>query len=251
MNGALAAAGLTHRFGALGVLDEVTLTLAPGELVALVGPTGCGKSTLLRILAGLVKPTAGRAAIDGMSVIRAPGAAAYMPQAGTLLPWRSALANATLGAELRGTEPGEARERGRAAFARFGLAGFEEAWPSTLSGGMAQRVALLRTVLTDAAVLLLDEPFGALDAMTREDLHRWFADLLATTRRSVILVTHDIDEALVLADRIVVMSPRPGRILADVVVPTRRPRRHDDLVQQSLRDVRQAVRARLGRAESG
>jgi ABC-type nitrate/sulfonate/bicarbonate transport system ATPase subunit len=200
----------------------VTLDVAAGELVALIGPTGCGKSTVLRVLAGLLVPTAGSATIDGASTIGRPGAAAFMPQRDSLLPWRSAVANATLGAEIAG-ERGAAEVRARELFVRFGLHGFEGSRPAALSGGMRQRVALLRTVLTGRAVLLLDEPFGSLDAITRRDLHSWLAELLAAETRTTLLVTHDIDEALALADRVVVLSSRPGRIVDVVSLPARRP----------------------------
>lgn len=224
MSAPIAVADLSHRFEALPVVQDVTFTVAPGEICALIGPTGCGKSTVLRVLAGLLIPTAGSATIDGTSTVGRPGLAAYMPQTDTLLPWRRALANATLGAELAGTDREVARRDARRLFARFGLSGFEEYWPSRLSGGMRQRVALLRTVLTGRSAILLDEPFGALDAITRSDLQGWLDDLLRHEERTTLLVTHDVDEALRLSDRILVLSARPGRIVDDVAVPGERPR---------------------------
>lgn len=224
MSDGVRVAGLTHRYGAQCVLDGVDLMIPDAALVAVVGPTGCGKSTILRVLAGLLTPSSGVATLDGHSMIASPGRAAYMPQGDTLLPWRTALQNATLGTRVAGASAAAADGRARALFARFGLHGFEDAWPNQLSGGMRQRVALLRTVLLGRPVLLLDEPFGALDQITRTDLQGWFTELLADGRHTTLLITHDIDEALRLADEIVVLSPRPGRVVDRIAVGESRPR---------------------------
>lgn len=225
---AIRVAALEHTFRQKGrsvrAIDGVDLEVAEGEFVALVGPSGCGKSTLLRVLAGLLVPTAGRAEVGGASAVGNPGLVAFMPQKDLLLPWRRALGNAALGLEVRGVPRREARARARALFGVFGLEGFEQAWPAQMSGGMRQRLALLRTFLVPAPVLLLDEPFGALDAITRRGMHAWLQGVLAIEPRTVLLVTHDVDEALVLADRVLVMSPRPGRIVAEVGAPFPRPR---------------------------
>lgn len=217
---AVEVAGVTHGFGRgpdrVDVLDDLSLSAAPGEFVALVGPSGCGKSTLLHLLAGLAEPEQGIARVDGL--------AAYMPQRDALLPWRRALANAVLGAEVRGVPLGEARDRAAGLFEPFGLAGFERSWPSQLSGGMRQRLALLRTFLTPSSALLLDEPFGALDAITRRQFQQWLEAVWVTDRRTVLFVTHDVEEALVLADRVLVLSPRPARLVATVESPYARPR---------------------------
>lgn len=224
MTGAVRVSGLTHRYGARPVLAAVDLTALDGEVVAVVGPTGCGKSTLLRILAGLATPSSGTATIDGRTTIAAPGLAAYMPQGDTLLPWRTALQNAVLGSRVAGAATTATVERARELFARFGLVGFEDAWPRELSGGMRQRVALLRTVLVDRPVVLLDEPFGALDQLTRSDLQGWLTDVLAETPRTTVLVTHDVDEALRLADAVSVLSSRPGRVVESIRIDDPRPR---------------------------
>jgi ABC-type nitrate/sulfonate/bicarbonate transport system ATPase subunit len=206
---------VTRRFGDLVALADVSLSASAGEIVAVVGPSGSGKSTLLELLAGLQRPDAG-------SVAALP--AAYMPQRDLLLPWRSALANAALALECSGMSAREARGRARPLFERFGLSGFEDARPWELSGGMRQRVALVRTFLAGRELLLLDEPFASLDAITRAGLQEWLADALRAERRTVVLVTHDVIEALYLADRVVVLSPRPGRVAAEIAVPLERPR---------------------------
>jgi ABC-type nitrate/sulfonate/bicarbonate transport system ATPase subunit len=179
---------------------------------------------VLRVLAGLLVPTGGTALVDGRSCIDRPGLVAFMPQRDTLLPWRRALGNATLGAEIGGADRPAVRRRAEDLFDRFGLDGFERSWPSQLSGGMRQRVALLRTFLADRDVLALDEPFGALDALTRRELQAWLAGVLATERRTCLLVTHDVDEALWLSDEVLVLSPRPATVLARLRVPFARPR---------------------------
>ncbi len=224
--GAVTLDGVSHTFaaGPTPALADVTIEVDDGGFVALVGPSGCGKSTLLRVLAGLVVPDRGRAEVGGVDVVGRPGAVALHPQRDLLLPWRRSLANATLGAEVAGVARPEARRQAEALFDRFGLAGFERAWPPQLSGGMRQRLALLRTFLVPRPVLLLDEPFGALDALTRRDLQSWLAGVWAQDRRTTLLVTHDVDEALLLADRVVVLSGRPGRVVADLDVALARPR---------------------------
>ena len=222
---AFALGHVSHSFGGvLPVLEDVSLTARPGQFVSLVGPSGCGKSTLLRILAGLLVPSAGEASVAGRDVRGRPGSVAYMPQKDLLFPWRRALANATLGAEIAGLEKGQARGRALALFPRFGLAGFERSWPLQLSGGMRQRLALLRTFLVPRDVPLLDEPFGALDAINRRDMHRWLQEVWADDRRTVLFVTHDVEEALILSDSVYVMTTRPGRNQARVDVPFARPR---------------------------
>ncbi|MBI2708514.1 MAG: ABC transporter ATP-binding protein [Actinobacteria bacterium] len=222
--------GLHHTFRPHGsrepviALDGVDLHVPAGGFVSVVGPSGCGKSTLLRVLAGLLVPTGGTATVGGEDVRGRPGHVAYLPQRDLLLPWRRALANAVLGAELAGVPREEAQRRARPLFERFGLAGFERAWPWELSGGMRQRLALLRTFLLGAPVLVLDEPFAALDAITRRAMYAWLGEVWMDDRRTVLFVTHDVDEALTLADRVVVLSGRPGRVVTEVDVPMPRPR---------------------------
>ncbi len=206
---------VTRRYGALTALEGIDLDLGANALTAVVGPSGCGKSTLLELVAGLQE-------CDEGEISRQPSA--YLPQRDLLLPWRDALGNAALALECQGVPRAEARRRAAPLFERFGLTEFEHVRPAALSGGMRQRVAFLRTLLQGRPVLLLDEPFGALDAITRADLREWLAAALVEEPRTVLLVTHDTDEAVFLADRIVVLSPRPGRVVADFEVDLPRPR---------------------------
>jgi ABC-type nitrate/sulfonate/bicarbonate transport system ATPase subunit len=199
-------------------LDGLDLSVRTGEVVAVVGPSGCGKSTLLELFAGLQAPDAGRIEGGGLE------ACAFMPQRDLLLPWRDGLANAALALECKGVRRREARRQAAPLFERFGLAEFERSYPRELSGGMRQRVAFLRTLLAGRPVLLLDEPFAALDSITRASMQEWLAEALVSEPRTVVLVTHDVEEALFLADRVAVMSPRPGRIVAELAVPFPRPR---------------------------
>lgn len=220
----LAVTGVGLSFGSLQVLRNINISVDPGEFVALVGPSGCGKSSLLNVIAGLEQPDCGLILLDGGPVPERLGLFAYMPQHDALLPWRSVLDNAILAAEVAGLDRVIARRRARELLPAFGLEGFADAYPATLSGGMRQRAAFLRTVLSDRPILLLDEPFGALDALTRRLMQEWLLGLTASLGRSVLMVTHDLEEALMLADRVALMTARPGRIkrMEDVTLP--RPR---------------------------
>ena len=210
--------GVTRRFakGAVTALEGLDLEVRPGEVLGVVGPSGCGKSTLLELVAGLQRPDEGSVHVDGE--------AAYMPQRDLLLPWRDALGNAALALECQGVGRKEARARARPLFERFGLADFEGARPGELSGGMRQRVAFMRTLLAGRPVLLLDEPFASLDAITRAEMQQWLVDTLQSEPRTVLLVTHDVEEALFVSDRVAVLSPRPGRVVSELDVPLSRPR---------------------------
>jgi ABC-type nitrate/sulfonate/bicarbonate transport system ATPase subunit len=218
-------AGVTRRFRRVTALEGVDLSVADGEIVAVVGPSGCGKSTLLEVVGGLQEPDGGHVSVAGATDPAGRRAVcSLMPQRDLLLPWRDALANAALALECQGVPRTEARRRAEPLFERFGLAEFERTPPWELSGGMRQRVAFLRTLLPGRPVLLLDEPFGALDAITRASMQRWLADALEREPRTVVLVTHDVDEAVFLGDRVVVLSPRPGRVVADIDVTIDHPR---------------------------
>jgi NitT/TauT family transport system ATP-binding protein len=234
-NTAVAVAGLRRAYrtrrGLVTALEGVDLQVRRREVLAVVGPSGCGKSTLLELMAGLQQPDAGSVTAAGASD---PGkrldTCAYMPQRDLLLPWRNALANAALALECQGVSKADARRRAAPLFERFGLAEFERSYPDELSGGMRQRVAFLRTLLAGRPVLLLDEPFASLDSITRASMQEWLADALAAEPRTVVLVTHDTEEALFLADRVAVMSPRPGRVIDELNVPFPRPRNRREAV---------------------
>jgi len=215
------------RRGPVVALAEMSLRVHQHEVVAVVGPSGCGKTTLLELICGLQQPDQG-------TVRSAP--AALMPQRDLLLPWLGAIDNAGLALRARGVSREEARRQARPWLARFGLEEFEAARPAQLSGGMRQRVSFLRTLLAGKPVLALDEPFAALDAITRLQMQSWLAHVLAQTPRTVVLVTHDVEEAVVLADRVVVMSPRPGRAVAELEVGLARPRHRTDPQVVELRE---------------
>jgi ABC-type nitrate/sulfonate/bicarbonate transport system ATPase subunit len=227
VSGGIEIVGVEKAFGAVRALAGVSLRAEPREVVAVVGPSGCGKSTLLELVCGLAAPDAG-------SVRSAP--AALMPQRDGLLPWLSALDNAALALRVGGAGRAAARAAAHEHFAAFGLEGFERARPRELSGGMRQRVAFLRTLLAGRPVLCLDEPFGALDALTRAQMQRWLAGALEREPRTVLLVTHDVEEAVLLADRIVLLSPRPGRVVATIEVPIPHPRHRTDVPLIELRE---------------
>ncbi len=213
--------GLSHRFGMVDVLADLDLEVAADETVALVGPSGCGKSTLLELIGGLLPLGAGRITIGGDS--SAEGrirSCAWMPQSDLLLPWKRATDNAAVALRLAGRTSGTARREADAMLDRLGLASFADAYPRELSGGMRQRVAFARTLLAGTQVLLLDEPFAALDAITRADLQSWLAETLRVEGRTTLLVTHDVEEALYVADRVVLLSPRPGRVLWTIDSPS-------------------------------
>jgi ABC-type nitrate/sulfonate/bicarbonate transport system ATPase subunit len=208
-------------------LIDVSVRVGAGELLAVVGPSGCGKSTLLELLCGLQSPDGGRVACPP---------AVLMPQRDLLLPWLSALDNAALALRIAGLRREQARARAQTLFVELGLDGFQSARPQELSGGMRQRVAFLRTLLAGKPVLCLDEPFGALDAITRSEMHEWLARTLAQEPRTVVLVTHDVEEAVLLADHVTILSPRPGRVVAQLEVEAARPRVRSDPRVISLRE---------------
>jgi NitT/TauT family transport system ATP-binding protein len=234
-SGEIHLAGVSRAFARRGAppvpaLADVSLDVAAGEIVAVVGPSGCGKTTLLELVCALQAPDAGTARA-------AP--AVLMPQRDLLLPWLNAIDNAALALRVGGASRADARRRAHPLFAAFGLEGFERARPHELSGGMRQRVAFLRTLLSGKPVLCLDEPFASLDALTRREMQDWLAQALGRERRTVLLVTHDVEEAARLGDRVVVLSPRPGRVVAQLGVP--RPRSEADVLavrEQALEALR-------------
>ena len=213
----------------LEAIASIDLAVAVGEFVSVIGPSGCGKSTLFNIIAGVEKASSGLIAIDGEADVVRAGKSGYMPQQPLLLPWRTVEENVMLGLDVRRVPRKKAQQGAYELLKRFGLADFAQHYPATLSGGMRQRVALLRTVLFNRNFLLLDEPFGALDALTRLSSQMWLLDLWQEFHASVLFITHDVREAIFLSDRIYVLSARPARVLRMVEVDLPRPRRPEQL----------------------
>ena len=241
--------GIRKAFDGLDVLGGISLHVELGELVSILGPSGAGKSTTFQILTGALRPDGGDILLDGEPLRQPAGCFAFMPQRDALLPWRRILANTTLGLEVQGISRHAARERVRPLFAQFGLAGFERHYPTQLSGGMRQRAALLRTVVQNREILLLDEPFGALDALTRAAMQRWLEAMWARFRWTALLITHDVREAVFLSDRIYVFSERPARVLREIEVPLPRPRSLADLASlEAARIEGELLEALLGSA---
>lgn len=230
---------ISRAFGDRQVLDRVSFDVEPGEFVSLIGPSGAGKSTLFNIIAGLDTPDSGEVRFDGTT--------AYMPQKDLLFPWRTIEANAALGLEVQGVPKKEARARAREWFPQFGLEGFEKALPFQLSGGMRQRAALLRTVVQEKSTLLLDEPFGALDSLTRSDLQTWLQGMWAEHDWTAMLITHDVREAIMLSDRIVVLNPRPASVREIITVDLPRPRGTEVLSSPAFGELERRILEHLQR----
>ena len=215
---------LTVRFGDVLAVDDFSLDIQAGEFVSIVGPSGCGKTTVLNLLTGLVPVTQGNISLLGKTPVIGNPDVAYMLARDSLLPWRSAIDNATYGMEIRGVDEATRQQKARDLLARVGLKGFEQHYPKMLSHGMRQRCALARTFCLDSPVMLMDEPFGALDAQTKLQLEDLLLQLWSEHRRTVVFITHDLAEAVAMSDRVIVMSARPGRLIADMRIPLERPR---------------------------
>jgi len=227
------------RKGPFVALAPVALSIPQGRFVSLIGPSGCGKSTVFNIIAGLLEPTCGRVLIDGADVTRSIGRVGYMLQKDLLLPWRTVLDNVVLGMEIQGVPLRQARARALPLLQRYGLSGFEYLNPSALSGGMRQRAALLRTLLFDTDIILLDEPFGALDAQTKLAMQEWLLALWSDFHKTVVFVTHDVEEAIYLSDEVHVMATRPGRIVESIPVPIPRPRLRTSVLSPEFLAIKQ------------
>jgi NitT/TauT family transport system ATP-binding protein len=236
--------------GWLPVLNGLTFGVAEGEFLCLVGPSGCGKTTLLRLVAGLERPTTGQVRLAGEEVGRPRRAVGIVFQEPTLMAWRTVEANVALPLDVAGVPKGEAHRRARALLDLVGLSGFEEAYPAQLSGGMAQRVALARALVYDPRILLLDEPFGALDALTRERMGQELLRIWQAHRKTVVMVTHSVSEAVFLADRVLVLGPRPTSIVAEVEVSLPRPRTQEALGTPAFGALARRVREVLDRASA-
>ena len=237
--------GYRQSNGWLPVLDTISFGVAEGEFLCLVGPSGCGKTTLLRLIAGLEQPTAGQVRLAGESVDRPRRTVGIVFQEPTLMGWRTVEANVTLPLEVAGVPQAKARQQAQALVDLVGLSGFEDAYPAQLSGGMAQRVALARALVHDPQLLLLDEPFGALDALTRERMGRELLHIWQVHRKTVVMVTHSVSEAVLLADRILVLGPRPAAIVAEIPVDLPRPRTPETLETPTCSTLARRVREAL------
>lgn len=248
----LAVEGLTMRYrrsgGWLPVLHDLSFQVTEGEFLCLVGPSGCGKTTLLRLVAGLEQPTAGQVRLGGQEVDQPRRAVGIVFQEPTLMGWRTVEDNVALPLEVDGFRKGEARQQARTLLNLVGLSGFEEAYPAQLSGGMAQRVALARALVHDPRLLLLDEPFGALDALTRERMGQELLRIWQARRKTVVMVTHSVTEAVFLADRVLVLGPRPTSIVAEVGVDLPRPRAPESMETATCSLLARHVREALDRA---
>jgi ABC-type nitrate/sulfonate/bicarbonate transport system ATPase subunit len=224
---------------AIAALAPIRLAIPAGRFVSLIGPSGCGKTTLFNIIAGLIEPTRGHVRIDGRDATGTIGRVGYMLQKDLLLPWRTVLDNVVLGMEIQGVPLKQARRKALPLLQRYGLSGFEYLYPSALSGGMRQRAALLRTLLFDADVILLDEPFGALDAQTKLSMQEWLMRLWSDFGKTVLFVTHDIEEAIFLSDEVHVMAARPGRIIEAIPVAIARPRQRASVLAPEFLAIKQ------------
>jgi NitT/TauT family transport system ATP-binding protein len=229
----------------LQALESVTFSLAPQEFVAVLGPSGSGKTTLLRVIAGLLEPTSGEVVFSTPDGARAPQVGLVFQDA-NLMPWRRVLDNITLPLDLQGADSALARQKAGDLVDTVGLHGFENAWPRDLSGGMAQRVAIARALIQDPDILLLDEPFGALDALTRERMGDELLRLWQSSRQTVLMVTHSISEALLLSDRVLVLTPRPGRVMLDLPVDLPRPRDEEMRYSTHFGELARRLRAAIG-----
>jgi len=232
-------------------LSPVSFALEEGSFVSVIGPSGCGKSTLFNVIAGLQRPTGGNVLIDGEEATGSIGRVGYMMQKDLLLPWRTVIDNVILGMELKGVPRARARAYARPYLGRYGLGGFEDSYPSQLSGGMRQRAGLMRTLLLDNDIVLLDEPFGALDAQTKSSMQDWLLQLWSDFRKTVVFVTHDVDEAVYLADQVLVMSARPGRFIDRIPVTLARPRPRSTVGTASFIAIKDRCLGHLTQAAEG
>lgn len=241
----LEARGISKSFGENKVLENVDFTLKKGELVCLLGVSGAGKTTLFNILSGLITPDSGQVLLNGENITGRPGKISYMLQKDLLLPYRTVVDNVALPLLVRGVPKKQAREKAASYFQKFGLQGTEKKYPNKLSGGMRQRAALLRTYLASDGVALLDEPFSALDTITKSAMHEWYLDIMREIDLTTLFITHDMDEAVKLSDRICILSGHPGKIICDIPVTEPRPRAHDFNLSSAFLDYKRQIAENL------
>jgi ABC-type nitrate/sulfonate/bicarbonate transport system ATPase subunit len=241
--------GISKHFAQTVALSPTSLEIEAGSFVAVVGPSGCGKSTLFNVIAGLHTPDSGTMTLNGERIEGATGHVGYMLQKDLLVPWRTVEDNITMSVRLTRKVKPEERAEARRVASQYGLKDFLRHYPRTLSGGMRQRVAFMRTLMTHQQLLLLDEPFGALDAQTRLEMQQWLLKVWKDSGRTILFITHDVDEALFLADRVLVMSPRPGRVVDDIAVTLERPRTLETLTNPDFTDLKRRILSQLHQGE--
>lgn len=239
------------REGRLPAVEGISLHVQNGEFVSILGPSGCGKSTIFNIICGLVQPDSGRILLEGTEQQQPGRLLSYMPQKDLLLPWKKTIDNVTIAMEIAGVKREEAQKEAMALMPLFGLEGFAYSYPSELSGGMRQRAALMRTILAHKEIILLDEPFGALDAITRADMQSWLLAVWERFKYSVLFVTHDVDEAIFLSDRVYVLSPRPGKVRLELNIKLARPRSAEITTSDNFMKLKKILLRALNNSFSG
>ncbi len=237
--------GVSKSFDEKQILDDISIELHDGELVCLLGTSGAGKTTLFNIISGVLEPDAGRVFLNGKDITNSPGKVSYMLQKDMLLPYKTVLDNVALPLVVRGVGKKKAREEAATYFEEFGIDGYQKKYPSQMSGGMRQRAALLRTYLFSKEVALLDEPFSALDTMTKSKMHEWYLSIMEAIKLSTLFITHDIDEAILLSDRIYILAGKPGQIQAEIAINTKRPRSKEFLVTEEFLQYKKRILAVL------
>lgn len=225
----------------LPTLQGISLSVKRGEFVSIIGPSGCGKSTLFNLISGLETPDEGSILMEGRDITGQKGHVSYMLQKDLLLPWRTILDNCSLGLEVNNVAPKVTREKAMAMLKEFGLADFSKSYPFQLSGGMRQRAAFVRTMLTGKNVFLLDEPFGALDAYTKSEMHQWLNTVCVKYKPTILFITHDVEEALLLSDRVYVMTPRPANIKKELNIGLERPRTRENLITKDFIELKKVL----------
>lgn len=228
-------------FGERTIIEDISIELHEGEIVSLLGTSGGGKTTLFHVISGIYTPDQGKITLDGMDVTGQTGKISYMLQKDLLLPYKTIEDNVSLPLTIKGMKKAEARARAGAFFEEFGLSGTQRKYPHQLSGGMRQRAALLRTYLCGNEVALLDEPFSALDALTKRDMHRWYLDVMERIKLSTLFITHDIDEAILLSDRIYLLTGEPGRIMHEILIEKPRPRNEEFALTEAFLDYKRRI----------
>lgn len=241
----LRAEHISKTYGEKKVLEDITIHLEKGELVSLLGVSGSGKTTLFHILSGLIAPDEGKVYLQDQDITSSPGSISYMLQKDLLLSHKKVIDNVALPLLLKGMKKKEAREKANPLFAEFGLEGTQLQYPSQLSGGMRQRAALLRTYLSSNGVALLDEPFSALDTLTKTSVHKWYLDVMQHIDLSTLFITHDIDEAILLSDRIYILNGAPGKIKEEIVIREKKPRAEDFALSEEFLEYKRQIISKL------